>query len=113
MTDSTSDLRAKMRADLTAAIRGRDRLAIATLRSFLAAIDSAEAIPEDEAANLRAAGRVEAPRRDLTAEGLARLLEADIRERQAAAEQYRRLGRDEKARDLLAGAELLATYLEG
>ncbi|GAA5031790.1 hypothetical protein GCM10023317_82610 [Actinopolymorpha pittospori] len=44
-------MRASLRDDLTAAIKARDRVAITALRSALAAIDNAEAVPVDHRAD--------------------------------------------------------------
>ena len=40
-------MRASLRDDLKAALKARDRVATAALRSTLAAIDNAEAVPAD------------------------------------------------------------------
>lgn len=80
-------MRATMRADLTAAIKSRDRVAMTALRSALAAIENAEAISsdqqsvttEDGAQVAKAAlgvGAAEAQRRQLTEAELKRLSRA-------------------------------------
>lgn len=50
---NTSALRTALRARLTTAMRERDRATVATLRSAVAALENAEAVPVDE---LRAGG---------------------------------------------------------
>ena len=44
---SDDDLRSQLRRHLGAAVRDRDRIAVAALREAIAALDNAEAIPPD------------------------------------------------------------------
>lgn len=111
-----------MRRDLTAAIKARDRVAVAALRSALAAIDNAEATPVDGAVPPAAAGEHvagalvghgagEAPRRELTDGEVRTIVEAEVRERVSAADGYQRAGRDDLAGRARAEAEALVRYL--
>jgi uncharacterized protein len=128
-----------MRRDLTAAMKARDKPAIAALRSTLAAIDNAEAVdaaqvppagaghptseelppagrerPAGEGAIAGAAlgvGAAEVERRALTAAETEALVRREVAERQRAADAYERAGQAPHAERLRAEAELLDAYL--
>ncbi|GAA3541874.1 hypothetical protein GCM10022222_26940 [Amycolatopsis ultiminotia] len=115
-------MRAKLRDDLKAALKTRDRTAISALRSALAAIDNAEAVPVDQALDATVGnehvagaavglGAAEASRRDLTDADLRSIVENEVRERTVAAEDYERLGRAEEAARLRAEAAVLQRHL--
>ncbi|WP_028921780.1 GatB/YqeY domain-containing protein [Pseudonocardia acaciae] len=115
-------MRASLRTDLTAALKTRDRVAVTALRSALAAIENAEALPSDGrldtstgsehvAGAAAGLGAAEAGRRRLTDADLRSIVENEVRERSAAAREYERLGRDDQAERLRAEAEVLARYL--
>jgi uncharacterized protein YqeY len=117
-------MRAALREALTAALKARDRVAATALRSALSAIENAEALPVEPAAagtavqgNEHVAGAVtglgaaEARRRDLTEADVRGIVEQEVRERTAAAEEYERLGRTDHAERVRAEAEVLRRYL--
>lgn len=115
-------MRANLRNDLTAALKTRNRVAITALRSALAAIDNAEAVPADRssgsvignehvAGSATGLGAAEAERRHLTAADLQSIVENEVRERSVAAEEYEQLGRNDLAERLHAEAEVLSRYL--
>jgi uncharacterized protein YqeY len=114
-------MRTSLRADLTAALKARDQVAVTALRSALAAIDNAEAVPADHpsssfsgnehVAGAASLGATEAARRDLTEADLRSIVEQEVRERAVAAQEYEQLGRDEHAQRLRAEAEVLSRYL--
>ncbi|OIJ24699.1 hypothetical protein [Nocardioides luteus] len=113
-------LQARLRADLLTARKARDTTATAVLRSTLAAIANAEALPVTEAA-LSAEGPIagaavgvgatEAARRDLSDDDVRDIITGEQTERLAAATDLDAHGAAEKAEQLRAEAELLATYL--
>lgn len=113
-------LQARLRADLLTARKARDTTATGVLRSTLAAIANAEALPVTEAA-LSADGPIagaavgvgatEAARRDLTDEDVRGIISAEQTERRAAATDLDSHGAGERAEQLRAEAELLAVYL--
>lgn len=119
-----SGLLADLRAELARAIRARDRVAASALRSALAAVENAEAA---DAATVPRAGTGDAPfarslvglgageaeRRALTAAEVEAIVRAEVTDRQAAAREYRRLGRPEHADRLLAEAAVLERHLPG
>jgi uncharacterized protein len=115
-------LRDRLRDGLPAAIKGRDGVAVAALRSALAAIENAEAVaahPESptEPTHARLAGTVagvgaaEAERRPLTEAQVEGIVGAEVDERRTAADTYERAGRPEVARRLRAEADVLGGYL--
>ncbi|MGW4649475.1 hypothetical protein [Kitasatospora sp. NPDC004289] len=118
-TDSTpAPLRERLRSDLTTALKARDRAAASVLRATLAAIENAEAVAVPEPTGPLAvellpvgAGAAEAERRELTEADVAAIVRAELAEREDAAAEYERLGRDEQAAQLRADAARLAGYL--
>lgn len=121
-TEPTGDLRARLRAALPAAIRARDRVATAALRSALAAIDDAEAVDPAAAgvsvvAHERIAGTVgglgagEVARAAVSEEEVRAVVEREIAERRHAAETYAAHGRETEAERLSAEADVLAAAL--
>ncbi|OZM74810.1 hypothetical protein CFN78_00885 [Amycolatopsis antarctica] len=114
-------MRTTMRQDLTTALKARDRVAVAALRSALAAIENAEAPPAETADRSGEGGHVagasagvgstEVERLPLTESELRAVVEAEVRERSAAAAEYTRLGQADAAERLRAEAEVLNRYL--
>jgi len=118
-------MRASLRSDLTAALKARNRVAIAALRSALSAIENAEAVPIDQPMNNAAEvtgnehvagaviglGAAEVERRHLTDADLRSIVENEVRERLVAAEEYEKSSRNDVAERLRAEAEVLRRYL--
>jgi uncharacterized protein len=114
-------MRSRLRADLTAALKARDRVAVAALRSALAAIENAEAVPAPAAAgpaggSAHVAGAVagvgagDRPRRVLTDAEIGRILRHQLEELEHAAAAYERMGRGEDAAALRSEAAVLRGY---
>lgn len=103
-------LRDRMRRELPVALRARDRTRVAALRSALAAIDNAEAVPT-EAATIHAVGlgAAETARGELSETHIAAIVAAEITERRDIAARYS--GTEHAAR-LHAEAEILAALLD-
>lgn len=115
-------LRSRLRAALLEAMKARAPEAVAALRTAIAAIDNAEAVPasadgaapraSEHFAGARAgAGSTEADRRVLSAAEVRALLEGEISARVAAAERYEALGRPDDAGRLRREAEVLGRLL--
>jgi uncharacterized protein YqeY len=112
-------LRQRLRAALPAALKGGDRVAVAALRSALAAIDNAEAVDRPDAADRGLAierspvgvGAAEVERRVLTDARVADIVRTEVAEREAAARDYERAGRLDRARHLRAEAGVLTGIL--
>ena len=116
------DVRTRMRRGLTAAMKARDRRAVAALRSTLAAIDNAEAVDATQAPPARegeiagaalGVGAAEVERRTLTAAETEAIVRREVAERETAAQAYERAGQSPHADRLRDEAELLSAYLHG
>jgi len=111
-------LRGRMGVALTAAMKGRDRVAVAALRSALARISNAEAVPLDtmppagavEQARL-GAGAADAPRRELTEADVRLIVGAEVAEHDRAATHLRDAGRPDEAERVAAQATVLRELL--
>ena len=119
----SNQIRARLQAALTTALRSRDTIAAAAIRSALSAIANAEAIPpletrssqapsEHFAAAAAGVGAAEAERRLLTESDVAGIVEAEIAERRAAADEYDRLGRRDQSARLRHEADVLAALMD-
>jgi uncharacterized protein len=119
----TDDLRTRLQAALKDALKARDKPAVAALRSAMAAIDNAQAVPTEQppateassehlagtAVGLRAA---EAERKTLSAEELDEIVRTEITDRREAADHYRRAGQDEMADQLEREAGVLSSIVD-
>ena len=92
-----TDLKDRLRTDLTAAMKGRDELRTATLRMVLAAV-SAEEVAGKEA-------------RDLSDDEVQAVLRREAKKRREAADAFASAGRTEQAVREQAEGDVLAGYL--
>jgi hypothetical protein len=92
-----ADLKERLRADLTAAMKSRDELTTATLRMVLAAV-SAEEVAGKEA-------------RELTDVEVESVLRREAKKRREAAEAFAGAGRAEQADRERAEGDVVAAYL--
>ncbi len=92
-----SELKERLRADLTAAMKARDALTTATLRLALAAITTAEV------AGTQA--------KELSDAEVIAVLQKEVRKRGEAAEAFAGAGRAEQAAKERAEADVLSAYL--
>ena len=116
MTESAAALlKSRLRADLTAALKAREKLQAALLRDLIAAIDNAEAVPIPANAAWQPqdflTGAAEIARIDLGPEQVRDIMKREIIGREDAAAGYDRLGRPDMAAKLRAEAELARHYL--
>jgi uncharacterized protein YqeY len=108
-------LQQRLRAALPAAMKARDKPAVAALRSALAAIDNAAAVPPRDAEfGLPAVGLgvTEVARRDQDEAEIERIVRAEIADRLTAADEYERLGRAEQAQRKRDEARVLVAHVE-
>jgi uncharacterized protein len=123
-------IRAGLELALRTAIKARDTVAVSALRSVLAAIGNAEAVPQPTRSTTTAAsadgavasqhvaggatglGATEADRKTLTGDETAALVRNEIAERQAAARQYEDAGHQERAARLLREVRVIQAALE-
>ena len=113
--DAAKAMRARLRADLQAAMRRRDSLAASTLRGLIAALDNAQAVALDLSGPASPPrpfgdGTGEVPRRALSAADVTRALDAERAARLSAAAEMARLGRIADAERLNAEAALIVRY---
>lgn len=110
---SASALKERLRGDLKAAMRERKPAEVAAIRTLIAAIDNAEAVPtEGLEERLRLREDVgEVARRELDPEALDAVLAREIESRLAAAGDYERHGRGDDAVRLREEVKLIERYL--
>ena len=92
-----SELKDRLRADLTTAIRGRDEVTTATLRMALAAITTEEVAGSDA--------------RELSDDEVVKVLARESKKRREAAEAFGSAGREELAERERAEGSVLERYL--
>jgi len=92
-----AELKDRLRADLTTAMKGRDELGTATLRMVLSAV-TAEEVAGKEA-------------RELTDDDVMAVLRREAKKRREAAEAFAGAGRAEQAERERAEEGVIATYL--
>ena len=114
-------LRIRMSQALPEAMRARDKVAVRALRTALAAVDNAEAVPMDEAVVHGLAleqspvgvGVTEAARRELSEQSVEEIVRAEATERLEAAAQLPLPAYAERAVELRAEAAVLLRFVEG
>jgi uncharacterized protein len=115
-------VRTRLRQDLTIALKARDRVAIAALRSTIAAIENAESVDAASANSSTAdsehiagatagVGSSDVPRRLLSENDVIAVVRGQIEERLQAADQYEQLGKVGEAARLRGEAVVLREYL--
>lgn len=115
MRDAADRFRARLAEELRAAMAERDQATIRTLRCIMAALDNAGAVAQDAQASYVAASITEAPRRAVSDEEIAALLQAEIAARSKIADIYETVGNSTEVtllRDEIATIEHLATLLD-
>ncbi|HET6967261.1 MAG TPA: hypothetical protein VFI44_03235 [Ornithinibacter sp.] len=113
-------LRDRMSSALPAAMRARDRVAVAALRSALAAVANAEAVHIDTVPRAGAieraqvgAGAADAPRLDLSEDDVRAVVEAEVAEHDRDARHLADVGRPDEATAVRAQADVLRALLDG
>lgn len=112
-------MRRRLRDALLTAMKSRDRLSVAVLRSALAAIDNAEAVETPASAGRGGAieaspvgaGVADVARRALTEAEVEGIVRAEVAARESAARDYDAAGRSERAESLRAEAGVLVAHL--
>jgi uncharacterized protein len=113
-------LRLRLRQALPEAMRARDKAAVSALRSALAALDNAEAVPLGESGPRSLAleqspagvGATEVARRELSERGAADIVRAEAGERLDAAARLTAPAQAERASRLRAEAAVLLRFLD-
>jgi uncharacterized protein YqeY len=116
-------LRERLRLSLRAAMRAKDGVAVSALRSALAALDNAEAVPvvvsgapttatqAQVVGTITGVGAAEAARRTLTVDEERAVVQAEVGDRFSAASEFDALGRRDQAERLRLEAAVLARSL--
>jgi len=121
MEDRT--IRGRLQAALPEALKARDKVAVSALRSALAAIDNAGAVPHGPvptaglgdqyvAGAAAGLGAGEVGRRRLSEDDVAQIVRAEVAERQAAARDYAQRGQPDQADRLRREASVLVSVTE-
>ncbi|MFT4039854.1 MAG: GatB/YqeY domain-containing protein [Thermomicrobiales bacterium] len=115
--NAASIMKDRLRADLRAAMQERNASEARVLRSLIAAIDNAEAPAISTAPSAHAhdfaSGAAEVERLVLDDAQIARVLQAEIAERDCAAATFTQLGQPERAAELEAEAAIARRYVGG
>lgn len=118
--EATSPLHTRLSRALPSALKARDQVAVAALRSALAAIDNAQAVeappaPRSSGGVVAAAvtglGAGDVPRRHLSESDIAAIVRAEVADRRVAAADYERAGQVDAVARLTAEADVLAAHL--
>jgi len=120
--DLEGGIRARLNAALREATRARDAIAVSALRSALAAISNAEAVPASDRVGPRTSsphvagavaglGAAEVPRVGLSEAEISGIVRAEAAERLDAAAGYERSGRGARAARLRCEAAVLAAII--
>lgn len=115
--DTGRDMKARLRADLSRAMKDRRTLEARVIRVLIAAIDNAEAplTPTRHAAPVHHRfhnGSAEVERLLLGGSRLRQVLLAEIHEREHAATEFERLEKTDRAETLRAEARVARRYIE-
>lgn len=117
---AADDLRTRLRAASTAALKARERDVAAAFRSVLGAIDNAEAVAAPEplpvgdspvAGAVSGLGAGDVARRALGEEDIVAIVVAELADLRDSADDYDGLGQAERAARLRAGADAIDAVL--
>jgi uncharacterized protein YqeY len=104
-------LRERIKADLPAAMRERQTVVVATLRSLMAAIDNAGAVEQGPPSGPIVGRPADAPRKTLSDPDARKIVQAERDERTEALVTYERLGKTKDADRLREELSVIARYL--
>jgi uncharacterized protein YqeY len=118
----TDDLRRRLQDALVPAMRARDRAAVSAIRSALAAVANAEAVPVEPRGNPPTAGPVaksavglgaaEVARLELSEDDVRSILHAEVTAHLEAADHLRSVGQAARAVELQAQVAALRPFLD-
>jgi uncharacterized protein YqeY len=104
-------IRDQLKADLIKAMKARDKIATATIRTMLGAIDNAEAVELPQGLVYAMDGSAEVPRRLLTEEDIRAILIREWEERRRAHANYQALGLVEETERVREEVAVFDRYL--
>lgn len=108
---TTVPVREQLKADLLKAMKARDQITVATIRTMLGAIDNAEAVELPQGLVYAMDGAAEVARRLLTEEDIRAILTREWEERRRAHAQYTALGLIEETERVRGEVEVFERYL--
>jgi uncharacterized protein YqeY len=108
---SESLLRDRIKADLPAAMRARQTVVVATLRSLMAAIDNAGAVEQGAPSGPIVGRSADVARKMLSDGDVRNIIRAEADERREALATYERLGKTTDANRLREELSVIARYL--
>ncbi len=108
----TIEVRNRIKADLLRAMKSGHKADVITLRTLIAAIDNAEAIPLDEPLPPTIGRSNDVQRKLLGAQEIQQILQHEVDEHRAAITEYARLGLSKQVETLTAAIELIQRYAE-
>lgn len=111
MNDVAAAIRSRLNGDLRDAMKSRDLTATRALRSLLAALDNASAVPVSDASASVFRRSNDVPRRALSAQECESVLRNEAHSRSLAIAQYEQLGRSEDAEILRAELSVIYRYV--
>ncbi len=108
-----TELQQRLRESFTAALKARDAVATAALRSALAAIDNAAAVDAASGSHpTLGVGTRDVARRELSPGEVREIVRREVSDREAAATEYESRAKRDQARRLRAEAAVLAEVLD-
>ncbi len=111
--DDAGALQRRLKADLSAALKAGDASLVTVLRTLMGAIGNAEAVELDPSQPKEVRGWAEVPRRRLTGEDLAGILDREAADLRAAAAEYEEHGQPPEAARLRRSAAFVDRYRAG
>ncbi len=116
MIDHAGQLQARLRADLKLAMLGRRSEEVSVLRSLIAALDNAQAVPVGDLHDtytVHAFGdnSVEQPRLKLGPDDLRTILNGEMESRRTASDEYHDAGLHDHAERLSRESDIVGRYL--
>jgi uncharacterized protein YqeY len=104
-------VRNRIKADLLLAMKASESATVATLRTMLAALDNAEAVPLDASFQPLVGQSNDVPRKVLSEKEFLQVLHNEANGRRTAVATYEQLGKVEEANRLRAELAVFAKYL--
>lgn len=103
---------AQLKRDLTPAMRSRDRVRVDTIRTLISAIDNAGAVDGLETGHEPKLGLShDVDRKDVTMDQERQIVTTERDDLLAAADEFRDLGKSDRANELAMRAQIASTYL--
>jgi len=104
-------LRKRMKADLTNAMKARQKNRVTALRSVLAAIDNAEAVAVTPSRQPVVGRSNDVPRKELNEDDIRDIVQREILDYQSSIAQYEQLGKEVEADQLRERLEVVVQYM--